>query len=90
MHKRSGIFENNTQASTDLFSSSTSSGVSIFNIIDNQLELIDDVLCPQSIEKIWNLKLLFDYASNTVRNDDLHYVSVEFIENLKQKLWKNI
>lgn len=83
-------FENNTQASTDLFSSSTSSGVSIFNIIDNQLELIDDVLCPQSIEKIWNLKLLFDYASNTVRNDDLHYVSVEFIENLKQKLWKNI
>ncbi|RCK60895.1 Negative regulator of mitosis [Candida viswanathii] len=83
-------FENNPRAEADLFSSSTRSGLSIFNIIDNQLELIDIVETPQSVENIWNLKLLFECATNLVHNDDLHYVSVEFIESLKQRLWKNL
>ncbi|KAL6453778.1 bimE Negative regulator of mitosis [Candida maltosa Xu316] len=81
--------ENKNSTKTDIHSSSVSSGLSIFNIIDTQLELINEVDRPTSVEQLWNLKLLFSYANNLISNGALHYLSVEFIENLKQKLWEH-
>ncbi|EGW34781.1 uncharacterized protein SPAPADRAFT_145237 [Spathaspora passalidarum NRRL Y-27907] len=64
-----------------------STGLSIFNIIDNKLELMRMTGSPESIEDLWNLRLLFAYGDRMLQ-DELHYIPVEFIEKLKQRLWK--
>lgn len=80
--------ENTNHVELDLRSSSVRSGLSVFNIIDNQLELINNAQTPKSVEDIWNLKLLFEYANHIARNNKLNYISLEFIEGLKHKLWR--
>ncbi|KAI5967120.1 APC1 [Candida theae] len=66
------------------------SGLTIFNIIDDKLKMIQSVESPESIEDIWNLRLLFEYANTRIQNDDLHYVPLQFINQLKQKLWNKV
>ncbi|KAG5421745.1 APC1 [Candida metapsilosis] len=66
------------------------SGLTIFNIIDDKLKLIKSVESPESIEDIWNLRLLFEYANTCIQNDDLHYIPLQFINQLKQKLWNKV
>ena len=56
--------ENTNHVELDLRSSSVRSGLSVFNIIDNQLELINNAQTPKSVEDIWNLKSLFEYANH--------------------------
>ncbi|CAX44316.1 Anaphase-Promoting Complex/Cyclosome (APC/C) largest subunit, putative [Candida dubliniensis CD36] len=80
--------ENTNHVESDLCSSSVRSGLSLFNIIDNQLELINNAQTPKSVEDIWNLKLLFEYANDIARNNKLNYISLEFIEGLRHKLWR--
>lgn len=63
-----------------------SSGLSIFNIIDNKIELERMATKPKSIQDLWNIKLLFAF-SDRLLNDQLHYVSLDFIEQLKQQVW---
>ncbi|KAG2731980.1 hypothetical protein G9P44_004397 [Scheffersomyces stipitis] len=63
-----------------------STELSIFNIIDNKIDLARMANSPQSMEDLWNLKLLFSY-SDRLMNSELHYVSVEFIDQLKQEVW---
>jgi len=58
------------------------SGLSIFNIIDNKLELHRMASNPTTTEDLWNLRLLFAFTDKML--EDLHFVSLEFIENLKQ------
>ncbi|KAI5953598.1 APC1 [Candida jiufengensis] len=68
------------------------SELSIFNIIDNKLDLINSINNDNSntiIEDIWNLKLLFEYSNNLIKND-LHYINIEFINQLKLKFWNKI
>ena len=66
------------------------SGLTIFNIIDDKLRLIKSVESPDSIEDVWNLRLLFGYANMCIHNDDLHYIPLQFINQLKQKLWNKV
>ncbi|KAI5949649.1 APC1 [Candida margitis] len=66
------------------------SGLTIFNIIDDKLKLMKCVESPDSIEDVWNLRLLFEYANTCIHDDDLHYISLQFINQLKQKLWNKV
>ncbi|KAI5966491.1 APC1 [Candida pseudojiufengensis] len=68
--------------------------LSIFNIIDNKLELINSIKSKNQnycylIEDIWNLKLLFEFSNHLIK-DDLHYIDIEFIQQLRLKLWNKI
>lgn len=60
--------------------------LSIFDIIDSMIELEQITASPMTIDNLWNLKLVFTYADN-ILNDDHHFISLSFIEMLKQKLW---
>ncbi|KAG7664251.1 APC1 [[Candida] subhashii] len=62
-------------------------GLSIFSIIDNKLELMKMASVPESREDLWNLRLLFSYADRRLLQNELNYVSIQFIEKLKQKLY---
>ncbi|CAI5758887.1 unnamed protein product [Candida verbasci] len=80
-------FENK---SNNLHNMNYISGLSIFNIIDDKLELMSFVDNRETnVEDLYNLKLLFEYADSLLKND-LHYISVEFIQELKSKLWAKI
>ncbi|KAK6466026.1 anaphase-promoting complex, subunit 1 [Scheffersomyces coipomensis] len=61
--------------------------LSFFKIIDDNLDLEKMARNPKSIEDLWNLRLLFAFTDSLYKND-LHYLSVEFIEQLKQLTWK--
>ncbi|RLV93081.1 Negative regulator of mitosis [Spathaspora sp. JA1] len=63
-----------------------STGLNIFNIIDNKLEMMRMASSPESVEDLWNLRLLFAYGDRLLQ-DELHYIPVEFIEKLKERLW---
>lgn len=63
------------------------SGLSIFNIIDNKIEMQLMATKPKTIDDLWNLKLIFAYTDRLL-NDNLHFISLGFIEQLKQNIWK--
>ncbi|KAI3402435.2 APC1 [Candida oxycetoniae] len=73
--------------STRLLSSTNlkSSGLSIYDIIENKLELMKYAKSASSIEDIWNLKLVFEFT-NRMKRDYLHYIQLDFIHELKQIL----
>lgn len=62
-------------------------GLSIFNVIDSKLELMKKSHVPEVIDDLWNLKLIFFYSERLL-NDEMHYLSLEFIERLKNNVWK--
>lgn len=57
------------------------------NIIDKQIELTQIVQQPKSIEDLWNLKLIFSYYDKLLNNEDVYYLSTEYVDDLKMKLW---
>lgn len=60
--------------------------LSIFNILDDKIDLFSKAVNVKSKEDLWNMKLLFAFTDKLL-NNDLRYVSTEFIENLKHQLW---
>ncbi|ODV80795.1 uncharacterized protein CANTADRAFT_46433 [Suhomyces tanzawaensis NRRL Y-17324] len=62
------------------------SGLSLYNIIDTKLDLSRIATRPASVEHLWNLRLLFAYA-DTLLNHEMRYISLEFVEQLKQLVW---
>lgn len=64
-----------------------SSGLLIFNIIDSKLELSRMASKPRSVEDLQSLKLLFAYSDHLL-GSNLHYLSGDFIEKLKQAVWE--
>lgn len=68
-------------------SATNNSGLAIFNIIDNKIEMQLMATRPKSIDDLWNLKLIFAFADRLL-NDNLHFVSLGFVEQLKQNIWK--
>lgn len=62
-------------------------GLSVFNIIDTKIELSMMAARPQTVDDLRNLKLLFAYSDRHV-GSQLHYLSHDFIERLKQSLWE--
>lgn len=62
-------------------------GLSIFNIIDNKIELNRKARDPKSLDDLWNLKLIFAYTEKLF-SDDMHYIPLEFIEMLKHHIWQ--
>ncbi|CAH6723610.1 anaphase-promoting complex subunit 1 [[Candida] jaroonii] len=62
-------------------------GLSIFNVIDSKLELMKKSHNPEVIDDLWNLKLIFFYSERLL-NDEMHYLSLDFIESLKHNIWK--
>jgi anaphase-promoting complex subunit 1 len=64
---------------------STSTGLSLFNIIDDKLDLYNKASNPQTREDLWNLRLLFSFTDRLL-NDELHYISTEFIQLLKHQI----
>lgn len=75
------------QTQTSFDSNEINSGLSIFNIIDTKLELSRMAANPRTVDDLRNLKLLFAYSDRVVGNQ-LHYLTSEFIERLKQALWE--
>ena len=63
------------------------SGLSIFNIIDNKIELQSMAQKATTVDDLYNLKLIFAY-SERLFNDDMHYLTVDFIEMLKHIVWE--
>lgn len=68
-------------------SEAISSGLSVLNIIDSKIELNRMATKPESVQDLQNLKLLFAYADHLL-NDDLHFVGLGYVEQLKQSLWQ--
>ncbi|CUM66118.1 uncharacterized protein PRCAT00003774001 [Priceomyces carsonii] len=81
------MFENDdsTKGEINSYDKTTSSGLSIFNIIDNKIELERMTTNPTSVENLWNLKLIFAF-SDRLLNDELHFITLEFIEQLKHQI----
>lgn len=63
------------------------SGLSIFNIIDNKIEMQLMATKPKTIDDLWNLKLIFAFTDRLL-TENLHFISLGFIEQLKQNVWK--
>lgn len=80
-------WSSSTSSTSSFAKTGNSDGLSIFNIIDNKLELMKMAQSPQWLEDLWNLRLLFAYADRRLLVSELNYVSIEFIEKLKQKLY---
>jgi anaphase-promoting complex subunit 1 len=57
------------------------------NIFDRQLELSSLARKPKSVEDLWNLKLIFSYYDKILSSNDCSYLSLEFVDNLKDVLW---
>lgn len=72
---------------TSFDSNEINSGLSIFNIIDSKIELSMMAANPQSVDDLRNLKLLFAFCDHYV-GTQLHYLTSDFIERLRQTLWE--
>lgn len=57
------------------------------NIIDRQIELSHLAQKPRSIDDLWNLKLIFSYYDRALNDNDTHYLTLEFVDKLKNVLW---
>ena len=57
------------------------------NIVDRQIELSNLVKNPRNIDDLWNLKLVFSYYDRALQESDTHYLSLEFIDDLRNVLW---
>lgn len=57
------------------------------NIIDRQIELLSLVKQPRNVDDLLNLKLIFSYYDRALSEDDTYYLSLEFVDNLKNLLW---
>ncbi|CCH41746.1 Anaphase-promoting complex subunit 1 [Wickerhamomyces ciferrii] len=57
------------------------------NIIDKQVELTAIVKKPKNIDDLWNLKLIFAYYDKILSDEDTHYLSIDFVDNLRIQLW---
>ncbi|CAK9438693.1 uncharacterized protein LODBEIA_P29170 [Lodderomyces beijingensis] len=78
------------QNETDLrLSNFKNNELSVYSIMNARLELINYVKVANSTEDIWNLKLIFEYARKMER-DDLNFVSLDFINELKHNLWVKV
>lgn len=73
----------------DMFSNAEAfaGGLSVFNMIANKIDLNFMATQPKDVQDLLSLKLLFAYTDH-VLEDDLHFVSHQFIEQLKQQLWE--
>ncbi|ODV95239.1 hypothetical protein PACTADRAFT_49987 [Pachysolen tannophilus NRRL Y-2460] len=49
-------------------------------------KLLEMSSSPTSIDDLWNLKILFKFCDQII-DDDLHYLSIDFIEQLKVQIW---
>lgn len=76
-----------SENSIELSNFDNNSALSIFNIIDIKIELELLAKKPHTVEQLWNLKLLFAFADNYL-DHQLHFITLPFIEKLKQYLWK--
>ncbi|KAF3987089.1 hypothetical protein FT663_04598 [Candidozyma haemuli var. vulneris] len=63
------------------------SGLSMFNMIANKIDLHLMATQPKDVQDLLSLKLLFAYTDH-VLEDDMHFVSLQFVEQLKQQLWE--
>ncbi|KAH3678195.1 hypothetical protein WICMUC_001624 [Wickerhamomyces mucosus] len=57
------------------------------DLIDKQIELNQMISTPKNIDDLWNLKLLFAFYDRILSNDDIYYLTLEFIDDLQNKLW---
>lgn len=81
--KKVCLYESHEQIEGDV----TDAGLSIFSIVDGKMELESIASNPKNVEDLWNLKLVFAFTDRKV-GDDLHYITADFIERLKQKIWE--
>ncbi|OBA23392.1 hypothetical protein METBIDRAFT_35851 [Metschnikowia bicuspidata var. bicuspidata NRRL YB-4993] len=68
-------------------SEEVNSGLSIFNIFDDKLELTHNATAPKRLEDVLNLKLLIAYADCKLL-DEHFYLDVQFIETIKRSIWE--
>ncbi|CCE83362.1 Piso0_003937 [Millerozyma farinosa CBS 7064] len=80
------IFLYETSDNDDMYKDISSNGLSIFNIIDTKIDLELMANNPQTVDQLRNLKLLFAYTDRLLQND-LHVLSLNFVENLKHTVW---
>lgn len=63
--------------------------LSVFNIIEDRLRIINFARLATSIEDIWNLRLILEFVDKK-QSTELHYIPLEFIQELKHILNANI
>jgi anaphase-promoting complex subunit 1 len=56
------------------------------NIIERQIELNRIVQSPSNISELWNLKLIFAFYDKFLSEDDVSYLSLEYVEDLRNRL----
>ncbi|QWU86664.1 hypothetical protein CA3LBN_000882 [Candidozyma haemuli] len=76
------LYESGVEHSSD----PNKSGLSMFNMIANKIDLHLMATQPRDVQDLLSLKLLFAYTDH-VLDDDMHFVSLQFVEQLKQQLW---
>ena len=83
--KKVYLHESNS-AIGDTGSANMNSGLSVFNIADDKLQLRHQANQPQTIEDVHSLKVLFAYTDCKL-NDEHFYIDAQFFEALKQDVW---
>lgn len=74
------------ESSEQYLGSPSESGLSMFDMIANKIDLHFMATQPKDVQDLLSLKLLFAYTDH-VLDDDMHFVSLQFVEKLKQQLW---
>lgn len=64
------------------YSHANLSGMSIFNIIDNKIELYKIARSPSTVDDLWNLKLIFAFTDRRLE-EEMNFIDLTFIEHLK-------
>lgn len=56
------------------------------NIIDREIELNTIVKSPSNVSELWNLKLIFAFYDRLLIEEDAYYLTLEYVDDLKNKL----
>lgn len=59
-------------------------GLSIYDILDDQVRLTETARRPRNAEELWSLRLLFAWADK--QTPKTNYIRLEFVERLKRQL----
>lgn len=64
-------------------------GLELHGVIDDRLAMMQMVQAPRTVEEVWNLRLLFAYSDQKMQKEQ-QYLSVEFVEQLKQVVRRHL
>ncbi|CAK7908829.1 anaphase-promoting complex subunit 1 [[Candida] anglica] len=63
---------------------SDNSMFSMFNVVDNKIELAQLALKPRTVNDLWNLRLIFAFSDT----GKMSYVSHRYVDNLRKRMFR--